>query len=201
MFMDVMKIKKAAFEKKCGLSNGYINSIKDNIGTGKLDAILTTFPELSRDWLLTGQGEMLKGETNSSSQAPSYGTIPLLPISAQGGTLNDYVVSVRESECERITSPIKGVDFAITVSGESMSPEYPSGSYIFLKKIDECKFIEWGRVYVLDTRNGTVVKKIMPSEKEGSVRCVSINPEYPPFDVAMGDIIGMYRVLLSMTLK
>lgn len=34
-----------------------------------------------------------------------------------------------------------------------MAPEYPSGSRILIKRIDEKAFIEWGRVYVLDTMN------------------------------------------------
>ncbi len=62
--------------------------------------------------------------------------VPLLPISAQGGSLNDFMVSVKDSECERVVSPVKGADFAITVAGDSMSPEYPSGSQIFIKKIN-----------------------------------------------------------------
>lgn len=46
--------------------------------------------------------------------------VPLLPISAQGGSLNDFMVSVKDSECERVVSPVKGADFAITVAGDVM---------------------------------------------------------------------------------
>ncbi|MDR0660069.1 MAG: hypothetical protein LBG19_04550 [Prevotellaceae bacterium] len=49
---------------------------------------------------------------------PTY--VPLLPISAQGGSLNDFIVSVKDRDCERIVSPIKGADFAMTVAGDSM---------------------------------------------------------------------------------
>ncbi|WP_297627918.1 S24 family peptidase, partial [uncultured Rikenella sp.] len=100
-------------------------------------------------------------------------------ISAQGGPLNDFVTSVKREDCEKIASPIRGVDFAMSVSGDSMAPEYPSGCKILVKKIDEKAFIEWGRVYVLDTCNGSVVKKIMPGDRDGQVRCVSINDDYP----------------------
>lgn len=33
--------------------------------------------------------------------------VPLLPISAQGGSLNDFMVSVKDSECERVVSPLR----------------------------------------------------------------------------------------------
>ncbi|MFC2488713.1 MAG: helix-turn-helix transcriptional regulator [Prevotella sp.] len=128
-------------------------------------------------------------------------SVPLLPISAQGGSLNDFVVSVKDIECEKVISPIKGVDYAITVSGESMSPEYPSGSQVLIKKINERAFIDWGRVYVLDTCNGTVIKRLFPSDTTGCVVCKSINPEYPPFEVSMEDVYGVYRVLMCMSMK
>lgn len=130
-------------------------------------------------------------------------TVPLLPIAAQGGSLNDFIISIKESDCERIISPIKGVDFALSVAGDSMAPEYPSGSQILVKKINERAFIDWGRVYVLDTCNGTVIKILTPSEKEGWVKCTSINPDpkFAPFEVSLKDVYGVYRVLLCMAIK
>lgn len=129
-------------------------------------------------------------------------SIPLLPISAQGGSLNQFFISVKDSECEHIISPIKGADFAITVSGESMAPEYPNGSQILIKKINEKAFIEWGRVYVLDTCNGTVIKTIVPGT-DGCLRCESINPDpkFAPFEICMKDIYAVYRVLMCMAVK
>jgi len=129
--------------------------------------------------------------------------VPLLPISAQGGSLNDFTVSVRDSDCERIVSPIKGADFAMTVAGESMAPEYPSGSQILVKKINERAFIDWGKTYVIDTCNGTVIKVLVPSDNDGHVRCLSINedPRYAPFEIAEGDIRGIYRVMMCMSVK
>lgn len=134
-------------------------------------------------------------------EASTY--VPLLPISAQGGSLNDFVVSVKDSDCERVISPIKGTDFAMTVAGDSMAPEYPSGSQILIKKINERAFIDWGKVYVLDTCNGSVIKRIFPADDKDprKVKCVSINPDYPAFEVSFADIYGIYRVLLSMSVK
>ena len=89
----------------------------------------------------------------------------------------------------------------MSVAGDSMSPEYPSGSQILIKKINERAFIDWGKVYVLDTCNGTVIKKLFPSETTGRVECRSINPTYPPFEVSLQDVYGVYRVLMCMSLK
>lgn len=176
--------------------------------TYKIDILSTKYPEVNTEWLLTGEGEMLKApkeEENVQIQfthnSEGVNTIPLLPMSAQGGSLSDFVMSISADDCERIISPIKNMDFAMSVSGESMSPEYPSGSQILIKKINERAFIDWGRVYVLDTCNGSVIKKIMPSNDDGKIKCVSINPEYPPFEVSLDDIYGVYRVMLCMASK
>ena len=62
-------------------------------------------------------------------------------------------------------------------------------------------FIDWGRVYVLDTCNGAVIKKLFSSENADKVICKSINPDYPPFEVSVNDIYGGYRVLMCMSAK
>lgn len=165
----------------------------------------------NEDWLiggnecamLTTSDSNFRAEDSDSSEVITAKLVPLLPIAAQGGSLNDFIVSVKESECEKVVSPIKGVDFAMPISGDSMAPEYPNGSQIFIKKINERAFIEWGKVYVLDTCNGAVVKILVPSENEGYVKCLSINrdPIYAPFEIAWKDVYGVYRVLLCMSVK
>lgn len=125
----------------------------------------------------------------------------LLPVSAQAGSLNDFIASVYAGQCDSILSPIAGAELALTVAGDSMTPEYPNGSIILIKRINERAFINWGNVYVLDTCNGIIVKKVYPTEEVAILQCVSINSAYPPFTVNMADIYGIYRVLLCMSVK
>ena len=60
IFIAHLGIGQARFEKACNLSNGYINNSKGNFGAAKIDDILKTYPQLNRDWLMSGEGEMLK---------------------------------------------------------------------------------------------------------------------------------------------
>ena len=66
-FLEYKGLGKTQFEKACGLSNGYINSMKHYIGPKKLDQILAAFPELNRVWLESGVGSMIKGGNMSNS--------------------------------------------------------------------------------------------------------------------------------------
>lgn len=217
-FLEYKGYGQLKFENTAGLGRGFVNKVGFNINAKSLEKIAKAYPELNIDWLRSGHGSMLNGENGDSevtlntpreeqkgaTEEENTATwVLLLPVTAQGGSLNDFVVSVRESECEKVVSPTRGVDFAMTVSGDSMSPEYPNGSRIFIKRINERAFIEWGKVYVLDTCNGTVIKILVPAEKEGYVKCVSINqdPIFAPFEVAFEDIYGVYKVLLCMSVK
>ena len=127
--------------------------------------------------------------------------IPVLPTDARAGTLAEFSDSVDLYNCERMVSPIRGADFAMQVTGDSMSPEYPSGSVIICKKINEKAFIEWGKVFVLDTDNGAVIKSVRKTENDNEVECVSLNPAYQPFRIETQYINGWYRVLMVLSLK
>ena len=137
----------------------------------------------------------------SSPVTDTTETVPVLPTEAMAGTLGDFALAVQDYECERMVSPVKGADFAIKIQGDSMSPEYPSGSVCLIKKVNEKAFIEWGKVYVLDTENGAVIKQIRRTDKENVVECVSLNPAFQPFTIECSYIKGWYRILMLISLK
>jgi len=64
-FIDLQPFTLSSFEKFVGFSNGSLASqIKNNktIGVDKIEHILRLFPNLSANWLFTGEGEMFKTE-------------------------------------------------------------------------------------------------------------------------------------------
>ena len=209
-FIKFKGLTMKAFEQRCDLSTGYVTSMRKGYGSEKLNNVLTAFPELNREWLLYGEGDMLSS-TSSAQPQPSVKNervaddeaykVPLVPISALAGSLNDFSLSVKRDDCETVISPIKDIDMAIKISGDSMEPEYPSDSQVFVKKINERAFLEWGRVYVLNTCNGLVIKRLMPTNDPNTVLCESINPKYPPFEVNLENVNGVYRVIMCMSFK
>lgn len=176
-----------------------------------LDRFLSVFGNtISSEWLLTGEGEMLVGDGSKMPLSPPPSNIeeiksfevPLLPLDAIGGRLDGFAPNgVTISQCETITSPFKNAALAIRVKGQSMSPIYPSGCMLFIVK-NNGGWLDWGKVYVLDTDNGVIVKQLSPSQKgENFICCISFNnsPEYAPFDIPRASIYGIYRVLGAMT--
>ena len=139
-------------------------------------------------------------ELDGSSPAETSSVL-VIPYEARGGTIGDFVDGVQAFDCERITSPVKGAEYAMEVTGDSMSPEYPSGSRVLIKRIDETQFIAWNEVYVLDTPNGAVIKRVRRTDDPSVVECVSVNPAYQAYTIPRDFIRGWYRVLMVMSLK
>ena len=138
-YLKYKNISKIDFGNSIGVSAAYVSSIRKSIQPDKIKSIALNYPDLNIDWLLTGEGNMIKRETHFDAKEFDNNDkfiVSLLPVSAQGGSLNDFVASVDFDECESIISPVKDIDFAIRVAGDSMYPEYPSGTIILIKKID-----------------------------------------------------------------
>lgn len=74
-FIEYKELSVSAFEKACGLSNGYIRNFKGNLGGTKLEDILNAFPELDREWLLFGT---TKSEDSMEEQPSGNVTIDKL---------------------------------------------------------------------------------------------------------------------------
>lgn len=201
----------ADFATSIGKARSYISEVKSGkrpLTEQFVLQICSAFPELSKSWLLTGEGSMLvdsspsevkkiSSDVEKTTSEEKLKQIPILPIAAQGGSLNDFTRSVKEYDCEWMSSPIPDADFAIEVAGDSMAPEYPAGARVLIKRINESAFIEWGKVFVIDTENGVVLKKVVPADDDNCIRCVSINPHpnYAPFNIPKTSIYGMYVVL------
>ena len=86
------------------------------------------------------------------------------------------------------------------VSGDSMLPKYPSGARVIIERANEDSFIEWGAVYVLDTVDGEILKRVYPTDDPAVIECRSENPAYPPFRVKREWIYSWWRVRMMFVL-
>ena len=200
VFIDMKGIPVATFEKSIGMSNASFGKQlkkKGAIGSDKLENILRIYSDLSPQWLMTGEGEMLKSDEDRSEDKGridtkdydhAIGTRPRIPYDASAGTLSIAVNPVLHNDCEHIPviPTFPRYDFTIVTRGDSMLPEFQSGDELACAFVKESSFIQWGRVHVLDTAQGVVVKKIF--NNKDNILCRSINKEYPDFEVPKDEI-------------
>lgn len=191
--LEYEKIGQNKFEKKCGLSNGYLSNLKNTPGADKLQKIFDTYPYVSREWLLTGAGEMI-----IDNSTPAY-TVPLVPITAAGGMLPGDADGVRYADCLQVLSPEPTAELAIDVTGESMAPAYPPGCRVFIRRVIDPAAIRYGDVYVIDTDEGAVIKTIMPADDPAFITAASINSrDYPPYKIPLNTIRSLWRVICRL---
>lgn len=200
-YIDFKGISVAAFERSIGMSNAsFGKSLKNNgaIGTDKLENILSEYTDISPIWLLTGEGSMLKSDDEQSALIPMSspeGGIPFVPIEAWAGLFHGEQ-SVALSDCDRFFVPaFKNADFIIQVHGDSMTPRYYSGDLVACKFLPLSDiFFQWGKVYVLDTDQGALIKKVRPGSSNDTITLISENPDYEPFELPRSCIYNIALV-------
>lgn len=199
-FLKSEGISASEFARKMDLSPAYLASMRKSMPEEKVEKLTKVFPQINRDWLLYGEGEMYRdmGDTQIEPYHLHQYMVPLVPSQAHAGSLQLYAEGVTEQECEKVYSPRKEADIAIRVRGDSMEPNIHDGALLFLKRINEKAFIPWGSPLVLDTENGSVVKMLYPTDREEYLEARSYNKDYPPFLIPTESIYGIYRILYEM---
>lgn len=167
-----------------GISRANLNGMlgKEDIRTGLLESISRATGIPLSTFFQGPHGAIDFKQKPAEPDEPN--TVPLLPIFAQAGHLTGWSESVTEVECERVISPVKDVDMAVHIYGESMYPDIPNGSVAYVRKVSG-RIIDWGKAYILDTVDGPLVKYITPGNDEEHITCVSANhdPKYAPIEV------------------
>lgn len=98
--IDFKAISKNQFYKETGLSNGFLDKVKD-IGVSKLELILKTYPEINPEFIIFGKGSMFKKEEDLSiiqeEQAPYY----------RRNNQNDKIIEIQKQLLESQAREIK----------------------------------------------------------------------------------------------
>lgn len=179
------------------LSKGYVSQLmsgKKEPSESVIDSLISAFPEISKEWILSGRGVMMEGAQGATG-------IPLIPIDAIGGfgveAFNDIPV-----EDYYNVGVFSRVDFLIRVTGDSMAPKYCGGDLVACRVVNEGKFFQWGHIYVIDTLSqGVMIKRVQPSKDDSSIICQSENPRYDEFKVPTSDILHIALVVGAITLE
>jgi repressor LexA len=186
------------FADRIGVDKGVISLLfvgKKRATPAFLKRVEAAFPEVSLTWLLSGEGSML-AETDTPTN--NKNTLPLIPIEAVAGFPKGDADT--PTNYERYAVPefeARGAEFLIRVSGSSMYPKYSNGDILACRKIKDVLFFQWGKIYVIDSSQGALVKRVFEStDHPDCILCVSDNKEnYPPFLLPKSDIRSLSLVL------
>lgn len=222
-FLEYNGIKKADFYQATGVadSNFKGKNLYSQPGGDVLVKILTSYPNISAEWLLTGEGDMLKSKHTEEPQ------IEVKPIHQPRSTekkeetqvvyLYDFEASAglralfdnnRQNIIDTIKIPnLPKCDGAIHIVGDSMYPLLKSGDIILYKQMPlDINNLLYGEMYLLsydiDGDDYIVVKYIRKSEKgEPFVTLGSENPAHAPRDIDFRRITALALVKASVRIN
>ena len=212
-FIKHEHINRATFERKSGLSNGYVNNIKQSIGSKKLEQILSAFPSLNRIWLLTGAGNMLCSPEHTKGNAHLLGfatpaiaedTVPVRYFEPRpSATFKEFCEGVNENPETMNILPEPGDNInehscIFTVSGDSMAPQIQDKAKVLCEEIIPSRWFSlYHGVVVIVYDDRFVIKRIEKNclDTKNYILLCSDNPEYPGTEKAyLGAIRSVFRV-------
>ena len=210
-FLESEGIKKADFYSTTGISDSNFKgkNLSSQLGGDAIVKVLTSYPNLSADWLLVGAGSMLKDDLNgiktineadssfmpTTSMNPSVGT-PYYDVDFIGGF--DEVFNSQPAT----NIVIRGFEKAslwCNVTGHSMEPKINHGDIIALR---QCTLndIQYGEIYavVLDTIR--TIKILRRSPDPDKLRFIPINTEdYDEQEFDKSRIVNIFEVIGSIS--
>lgn len=195
-YLDSQGISKAEFGRTIGVSSAYVTSIRKSIDIDKTKSIALNYPNLNIDWLLYGEGEMLKSAQAAVKDYSNSEGVPYFAVDFIAGF--DLVFNNQTAVPDGYISfpHIRGAQAWVDISGKSMSPLIDPGDVIAIKLVEDWQTnILYGEVYALVTEQYRTVKRIRRSERDGWIRLVPENPDYDPQDIPASSIIALYQVL------
>jgi transcriptional regulator with XRE-family HTH domain len=68
-FIKYKGLSQGKFESTCGISNGYINNLKSSPTVPVLQKIISAFPDVNLEWLVSGIGEMTKSDSPTAGRS------------------------------------------------------------------------------------------------------------------------------------
>lgn len=202
--------KKSNFAQMIGVTPSVVGNItgerNGNPSFEVLQKILNAFPEINPEWLILGNGAMLKEEqeithlNNSATINQEFKGSPYYNVDFIGGfdlmmndqTINpDYYINYPPYNKE-------GVVWC-NLTGRSMEPELSNGDIIALKPMETpIEYLPTGEIYAIITNDYRTVKRIKMSDRDGFVRLIPSNKEYQEQEIPVSMITKVYAVLGSI---
>ncbi len=226
-------ITDAQIADKLEANRSYISELsneKRNLTPRFIDKIVDAFPEISKDWLLTGEGEMLiASEHNNSTVAPVFiddkenydlavksgmNIIPEFSDHFKGG--NDGTALTIDKAVAFWGLPNIKANLITEIDGDSMAPRYPAGTKVAVREIFFDREyptvgIPFGEVFaiVLDNGNGEYLNFIKYLRRHPDRQLVnkywvaqSENSEkYDNFDIEVSKVKHLFVVVASLRLN
>lgn len=211
-YIDSKGIKVSVLEREVGMSNGsFASQLKHNktIGVDKLENILSKYTDVNPEWLLTGNGNMLKVESahddiDSLRLKTRNPKIPVYNVRTIDGIVDLLGEGKKQIPINYISIPeISESDGALYITGNNMYPLLNSGDIVVFKKIKMPRNnIVWGEMYLVYVNNDGndffITSFLNKSDRDSYVQFVSQNPHHQMVEFPLSSIKALALIKASV---
>lgn len=203
-FIKYLGISVSQFEQSIGVGNAFVANTNSRMRNSSKNLISSRYPELNMDWLIRGKGKMLNTNKNVIS---SSGANSVNAIHGNAIVINDNkksherernkipfynnVSSVGEierntnnpdynlvTECIDVGDWFREATSAIRFHEDNMI-EYPTGSILALKRVNDLSLLIWGRNYCIETTEFKIIRRIQDGGEDFILAYSSNTETYP----------------------
>lgn len=172
---------------------------------------------INKDWLITGEGEMLRDQyititnartrTREEDEGDKHKEIVFRPVvTKQLATQSDTDVYsvIKEDKTLKLQyipaiPPYTSIDFYYTIRQDAMLPEYKLGEVLALEHMKSNSDIVQGAAMVVDTSDfGFLFRRIYDRGDYYECRRINENSVFENQNVPKSKVIRLYRVIYSM---
>lgn len=184
-YMDYKGLNDNQVTVDCGLAIGLIGKAKkgkSDLGRNTVEKILRVYTDLNREWLLTGEGEMLKSDAVAVKDTATGTGVPFYDIDVTCSIAESFS-DVPEVPQYRIDlPPMNDCDAAFPVYGDSMEPDFYAGDIVLVRQIRNVDSMLWGEPYLVITNaecdNLRTIKNVYISPDRTKFILRASNPRY-----------------------
>lgn len=216
LFVENSRVPKGKFFDKVGITSANFRGKAkySPLNSTAIASIISEFPDLSLDWLLTGVGEMYRmnaqpaklhelteSKITSTENTEAYYMVPLINMDVVGGFHGNEISIYDPQYIERMIPFVDAQrdDICIRVTGNSMSPTCPSGSLVLVREVEQWReYFGYGNIYcILLTDGRRILKEIQKYDTNSKeyVLCVSHNEDVPDEELPRSMIVRVWRVI------
>ena len=112
-FVSKQGLGQNAFEKKVGIAVGYLSSKSVSVTSDTIEKVIENFPNLNLDWLITGEGDMLKNTGTMTGSNQGDGNKIEYKNGGNVGVGNTVNVTLPEIGTQKIIKPDSTVEVTL----------------------------------------------------------------------------------------
>lgn len=227
LLLNALNVSQSEFAEKLGITPNNVTNMKQrNLSSRNIEKIVKAYPQISREWLMTGEGLPLKStqivdklfsqtgnkkmdNVKDSASLSTYST-PVRTYDTHAGVPfynSTFELGFDLWDNDQNRTPEFNIDFKpynnctcwCLMTGKSMFPTLLDGCIVALKLVEDFRVLLNDKIYGIVTYNGLrTIKRVR--DNGPSITLIPDNPEFSKQEVDKKDIIKVYQVMGSVNM-